>query len=170
MAYDPLLPAEIVPGEPTKSEIFTKVLNNQDQFDTDIAALQQTATIDIFDVKYTGEISQYTTAELNERSPMFKAPVSATFVSFVVTLLEASTSGTLEVEVDKSTDNGVNWTPLLSSAVTVTGTTVGSLSGAVNWVDVPSQSFAQNDLIRVRIPGLQVGQGAFHVSIYGELS
>lgn len=170
MAYVALDPAAIVAGKPTKEELFTQIRDNQEQFNTDITALQQTAVIDIFDFKVQGAIDQYTTGGLSDRLPIFKAPVSATFVSFVVTLLEASSSGTLELEIDSSIDNGINWTPLLSSSVDLTGTTVGSVSGSVNWVDVPSQSFAQNDLLRLRITGVQVNQGDFQVSVYGELS
>jgi len=170
MAYDPLLTSEIAAGEPTKEELFTKIKNNQDEFNTNILLLQGTSKIDVFDFRVAGAIDNYTTGAINSRMPVFKAPVDATFVSFVVTLLTASTSGTLEVEIDKSTDNGVNWTPLLSSPVELTGTTVGSVSGSVSWVDVPSQSFDQNDLIRLRITGVQVDQGEFHVSVYGELS
>jgi len=170
MAYTPLLVSEIAAGEPTKEELFTKIKNNQDSFNTDIALLQGTAKIDIFDFKVTGSPNDYSTTELSDRMPVFKAPVAAQFVSFVVTLLTVSTSGTLEFELDKSTDNGINWTPLLSSSVDLTGTTVGSVSGAVNFVDVPSQSFVQNDLFRLRITGIQADQGDFHLSIYGELS
>jgi len=170
MAYDALLNSEIVAGEPTKEELFTKIKNNQDSFDADITLLQGTAKIDIFDIKITGSIENYTTGEITSRMPVFKSPVAATFVSFTMTLLTASTSGTLSVEIDKSTDDGVNWTPLLTTPVTLTGTTVGSVSGSVSWVSVPLQSFLQNDLFRLRIPGVQVGQGDFNISIYGELS
>lgn len=170
MAYDPLLASEIAAGEPTKEELFTKIKNNQDQFDSDIQLLQGTSKIDVFDFKVNGFIDSYSTTEIDERMPVFKAPVSATFVSFVVTLLTASTSGTLEVEIDRSDDNGINWTPLLNTPVELTGTTVGSISGSVDWVDVPSQSFSQNDLMRIRITGVQAGQGDFHVSVYAELS
>ena len=170
MAYDALTAADLVAGEPTKEEIFTKIRANQESFDTDIEALKQTSKIDIFDIKYAGEVNQYTEAYLTSLSPTFKAPVSATMVSFVVTLLTASTSGNLDIDIEKSTDNGINWTPLLNNPVQVTGATVGSVSSTVDWVDVPSQSFAQNDLLRIVISGIQVDQGNFHISIYGEIA
>lgn len=157
-------------GKPTKEEIFDYIKANQESFNTDIEALKQTSVIDVIDAKIAGSINDYDEAAIQRRMPVFKAPVAATMTSFVVTLLEASTSGTLQVEVEKSTDNGANWSPLLTSPVEVTGTTAGSISGAVNWINAASQDFAQNDLIRISIPGLQVGQGAFHVSIYGELA
>jgi hypothetical protein len=170
MAYTPLNITDIEAGKAVKEELWQTIKDNQDSFNTDIEALKQTSVIDIFDTKFNGQINEYSISEINERVPTFKAPVAATFTSFIITLLTASTSGTLEIEVDRSTDNGINWSPLLSTPVELTGITVGSVSGTVNWIDVPSQSFNQNDLIRMRITGVQVDQGDFHLSIYGELS
>lgn len=170
MPYTALNPADIIAGKPTKEEIFTTIRDNQESFNTDIEALKQTSAIDIFNIKFSGSIDQYTLAEISERVPVFRAPLSATIVAFKIVLLADSTSGVLEVEIDKSTDEGVNWTPLMASPVEVTGLVTGSVSGAVSFVDVASQSFDQNDLIRLRIVGAQVDQGEFHVSIYGELS
>lgn len=170
MAYTAINLADIQAGKPTKEEIFTRIRDNQESFNTDIEALKQTSTIDVFDVRYSGSIGDYSQSELDSATPTFKAPVGATITSFVVTLLEASTSGTLEIDIEKSTDNGINWTPLLSNPVEVTGATVGSISSTVDWVDVPSQSFDQNDLLRLRISGIQVDQGDFHVSVYAEVS
>lgn len=168
--YSALDPSAIEVGDPVKKELFDTIRANQECFNTDIQALKQTATIDIFDVKFGGEINDYSASEILSRIPTFRAPVSATIVAFKIVLLAVSTSGNLEVEIEKSTDEGINWTPLLNNPVTVTGTTVGSVSGTVDWVDVPSQSFNQNDLLRLKITGTQVDQGEFHVSIYGEVS
>ena len=170
MAYDPIIDAWIQAGKPTKEEIFQYIKDNQESFNTDIELLKQTAVIDVFDSKIAGAINDYTQSQIQRQMPVFKAPVTASIVSVVVTLLEASTSGTLQIELEKSIDNGANWSPLLSSPVEVTGTTQGSISGAVNFIDVASQDFNQNDLLRIVIPGLQVDQGAFHVSVYAELA
>lgn len=170
MAYIAIPDADIEAGKPTKEEIFQRIKANQESFNTDIEALKQTAAIDIIDVHINGKITQYTQSQIQERMPVFKAPVDATITSVVITLLESSTSGTLEVDIQKSTDNGVNWSTLLTSPVEVTGTSVGSLSGAVNFINAAAQNFNQNDLLRIAIPGLQTNQGGFHVSIYGELS
>ena len=170
MAYDPVLDAWIQAGKPTKEEIFEFFKANQESFNTDIEALKQTAQIDIIDTKISGSITDYTQAEIQKRMPVFKAPVDSKMTSVVVTLLEASTSGTLQVDIEVSTDNGVNWSTRLTSPTSLTGLIVGSLSGAVNFINVAAQSFNQNDLVRVSIPGVQVGQGSFQISIYGELA
>lgn len=170
MAYVVIPATDIEVGDPVKKELFDTIRSNQEGFNTDIEALKQTATIDVFDVKFGGNITDYNASEVAERIPVFRAPVSAQMVAFKVVLLTASTSGNLEVEIEKSTDEGVNWTPLLNTPVQVTGTTVGSVSGTVDWVDVPSQSFSQNDLLRLKITGTQVGQGEFHISIYAEVA
>lgn len=169
MAYTPLNTNDIQAGKPTKEEIFDTIRSNQESFNTDIEALKQTSTVDIFNVLFSGDINNYSLAEVTERVPVYRAPVGATIVNFKATLLEASTSGTLEIEIERSTDDGVNWTPLLNSPVELTGTTVGSISGAVDFTSAAAQEFNQNDLLRVRITGVQVDQGSFHISISGEL-
>lgn len=170
MSYTAITNAEIEVGQPVKKELFQKIKDNMDSFNTDIENLKQTGIIDIMNVRFSGSIEQYSSSEVANRIPIFKAPVSASIVSVVATLITASSSGTLSFALDKSTDNGVNWTPLLSSDVQLTGTSVGSLSGSVNWVDVPSQSFDQGDLIKLRITGVQSSQGNFHIHIYGEVA
>lgn len=170
MPYSPLPPEWIEAGKPTKEEIFDNFKENQESFNTDIEALKQTATIDILDFSVTGYISDYTSGELTGFIPTFRAPVSGTITQVLLTLLSASTSGTLQIQMDKSTDNGVNWSPLFSAPVQITGTAIGSISGAVAFVNPASQLFDQNDLLRVRIVGVQVNQGKFHISVYGELT
>jgi len=170
MAYSKIPDALIQIGEPVKKEILQNIQDNQEGFNTDIEALKQTSVFDIFNCKFSGSFVNYSAAELEEFYPVFKAPVGLTMTSFVVTLLKPSTSGTLGITVEKSVDNGVNWVPLLSGPVEVTGLTTGSISGAVNWIDVPSQSVGQNELLRLTMDTLQVDQGDFSVSIYGELS
>lgn len=170
MAYTPIPLAWIQAGQPTKEEIFQYLRDNQESFNADIELLKQTSQIDIIDVKISGYPQDYTTAQNQNFMPVFKSPVQGTITSVVVTLLEASTSGVLQIDIEKSTNNGVSWSPLLSSPVQVSGTAAGSISGAVNFINTAAQSFNQNDLIRIVLTNAQTGQGAFHVSIYGELT
>lgn len=170
MAYNAIPDAWIEAGQPTKEEIFQYIKDNQESFNTDIELLKQTAAIDIIDVKIAGSISDYTQSEIQLRMPVYRAPVAGTITSVVIALLEASGSGTLEVDLQKSTDNGANWSTLLTSPVELTGTSVGSLSGAVNFINAAAQDFNQNDMIRIAITGTKTNQGAFHASVYGELA
>jgi hypothetical protein len=170
MAYTVIPAAWIEAGKPTKEEIFEYIRNNQESFNTDIEGLKQTARIDILDFKVSGFISDFTVAELDKWTPMFRAPVSGTITQVLITLLTVSTSGLLQLHIDKSTDNGINWAPLLSTPVEISGTAIGSISGAVNFVSPASQLFNENDLLRLRVAGTQVNQGEFHVSVYGELT
>lgn len=170
MAFTTIPPSWILAGNPTKEELFQYIKDNQDCFNVDIELLKQTSAIDIIDVAIDGFPSDYTTSELQEYMPVFKAPVSGSITSVVLTLMQASTSGTLQIDIEKSIDNGANWSPLLTSPVEITGTAAGSISGAVNFINTAAQDFNQNDLIRIVYTGSQVNQGAFHVSIYGELA
>lgn len=168
--YIPLVDADIEAGKPVKEELFQRIKENQDCFNTDIELLKQTAGIDIFNIKFSGEIGQYSLAEVANRVPVYRANLTAQITQFKVSLLSGSTSGTLEVEIDKSTDEGANWTPLLDSPVELTGLIPGSISGNVNFTNVSSQNFNQNDLLRLRITGLQLDQGEFHIAVSGEIA
>lgn len=170
MPFLPVPPAWIQAGLPTKEELFQYIVDNQDSFNTDIEALKQTSTIDIINTKISGSIDQYPQIEIDERMPVFKAPVSGTITSVTITLLAVSTSGILQMDIQKSTDNGVNWSTLLTSPVEVTGFTVGSIQGSVNFINSAAQDFNQNDLLRITFPGVQTDQGEFQVSLYGEVS
>lgn len=170
MAYDPLNDADLAAGKPTKTEIFQKIKANQEDFNSRINLLGGTAKIDMFDIRFAGKINQYSQSEIQSYLPVFKAPVDASIVSVVITLLSPSTSGTLSLQIEKSTDNGINWTPLLTTPVALTGTTTGSISGAVTFDGPTANEFLQNELIRIRFVTTQVNQGEFHVSIYAELS
>lgn len=170
MAFLGLPLSWIQAGKPTKEEIFQYIRDNQESFNTDIEALKQTSIIDIIDTNVGGSISDYTTDEIQVNMPVFKAPVSGSITSVVMSLLTASTSGTLSVDLQISTDNGANWSDLLTTPVTLTGITPGSISGSVNFINAAAQNFSQNDLIRIRIPTTQVDQGQFHISVYGEVA
>ena len=170
MPFLPVPPAWIEAGLPTKEELFRYITDNQDSFNTDIEALKQTAVVDIIDSQIAGSVGDYSAAEINTAMPTFKSPVDVNITSVVVSLLEPSTSGVLAIDLERSTDNGANWSSVLSSNVELTGLTAGSISGAVNFINVAAQALSQNDLFRVQVSTLQVGQGSFHVSVYGELS
>lgn len=105
MAYTPLNTADIAAGKPTKEEIFDTIKSNQDSFDTDIEALKQVSTLDMFNVRFSGDIENYSLAEISNRIPVFRAPVAATIVNFKAVLLSVSTSGSLTLEIDKSTED-----------------------------------------------------------------
>lgn len=168
MPYTPLDVADIAAGKPTKEEIFQTIHDNSEYFNTSIDALQQTAIVDVFNIKFGGNIDQYSENQISERIPVYRAPLDGTLLSFVITLLSPSTSGTLEIDIEKSTDDGVNWVSLLDNPVALSGTTTGSLSGTVDWTSPSAQDFEQTDLLRITVVNTQVDQGEFQVAIYAE--
>lgn len=168
MAYTAITAADIVASKPTKEEIFQTIRSNQESFNADVENLKAARKFDMFNLMFTGDISNYSAASYVSRIPIYKAPQDAKIVSFVVTLLAVSTSGTITFEIEKSIDDGQNWNTVLTAPVTLTGTTVGSKSGSVSFI-TGAEEFNQNELIRVRITTIQTDQGEFHVSMYGEV-
>jgi len=168
--YIALRDEDIEAGKPTKEEIFKRIQENQDCFNTDIELLKQTAGLDIFNIKFAGNIGQYSLQEVSQRVPVYRANLAATITQFRIALLSSSTSGIIQVELERSTDEGANWSGLLLSPVELTGVIPGSVSGNVNFISPASQEFNQNDLLRIRIIGLQLDQGEFHIAVSGELA
>ena len=169
MAYNPVDETWLEAGEPTRKEIFQRFKANQDFFDAQIEALAQTARVSCWNLTVGGSINQYTTAQINARLPRYAAPVAAKLVEVKMTLLVASGSGTLSLNVLKSTDGGVTFNTVLTSNVELTGTTVGSTSGAVVFISEPAQFFNQGDILAIELPTRQASQGRFQVEIYAEL-
>jgi FlaG/FlaF family flagellin (archaellin) len=170
MPFTSIPPSWIQAGKPTKEELFQLISDNMEQFNTDIAALQQTSVVSIFDVKISGFPQNYTSSDVTERLPVFKAPITGSITSVVISLLSTSSSGSASMDIQKSTNNGASWSSILSTPVVLSGTTVGSVSGAVNFVSLAAQQFNQNDMLRITFSSFQVDQGNLHVSIYGEVA
>lgn len=169
MAYTTIPPEWIEAGEPTRKELFERIKDNQDFFDEAVDSLSQTSKVSMFNLTIGGEINQYTLAQINERMPVYAAPLGARIVEVKATLLSASGSGTFAFDIQKSTDNGVNFNTILTADVTLTGTAVGSQSGAVNFISAVTQEFEQGDFIKVVIEGVKASQGDVLLEIYSEL-
>jgi hypothetical protein len=163
-----LTAAEIAAGQPTKEEIFEKIKANQEEFETNISNLQASSSkVDVFNLSYSGNMDDYDISDLNDRTPVFKAPSDFSIVQIQSTLLQASTSGTLEFTIERSDDDGQNWTAILTAPVELTGNAVGDTSAAPSFV-VNGEQISQNDLLRITFTGQQVDQGDFQISVYGE--
>lgn len=161
-----LTPAEIAAGQPTKEELFTKIRDNQLEFESNIASLQSGASkTQIFNLAYTGYMDDYDITDLNERTAVFSAPNGFEIVQFKISLLSASVSGTLGVIIEKSTDDGANWTSIMTSTLQLTGTTAGSVSGVPSF---SNDAVNQGDLLRLTFQSQQVDQGDFKITVYGE--
>jgi hypothetical protein len=171
MAYVPILDEWIEAGKPTKEEIFQYLKANQEYFNTSIDALSQTATFSLYNLTVGGSVNQYTTAQINARFPIFRAPVNAEINDIRITLLATSSSGNLTLQVERSTNDGVSWNPLLTgSGTTLTGTAVGSQNGAVTFIAIDSGIFQQGDLFRIVLNSIKSTQGQFHVNITAEVA
>lgn len=169
MPYTAMPPEWIEAGKPTKEEIFQNLKENQESFNADIEALKQTSRMDIMDFTVSGYPSSYSSSELQQFLPVFRSPAQLNIVNILITLLGTSYSGNLQLQFYKSVDNGVNWSPVLTTPVQVSGLVAGSINPSVAFVDANSQKLDENDMLRCEIVGLQVSQGAFHISVYGEL-
>jgi len=170
MPYMPIPAAWIEAGKPTKEEIFEYLSSNQESFNADIELLKQSSTISVFNARIHGSFSEYDEAELVNILPVFRAPVTATITEVRLAGLESGNgSGTLSIQLDKSTDGGFIWNPILAAPVTMSAFNAGGSSGGVSFV-TGGADFSQNDMIRIRIISSTSTLKSFHINVYGELA
>ena len=120
---------------------------------------------------------------------VFKASNNFVLTEFRVTLVQnagvgangwyASSSqfGTLEIDLQKSVDDGISW-----QTVCLTRPSIGTASGSVIGdnvangtyplasIDPAAQEIAIGDLLRLVVTSKKQRQGSFHIHVYGELS
>lgn len=168
MAYTALNTTDIEAGKPVKEEIFDQIRTNQEHFNSELTGLSGTSKVDIFNMRLIGDMSHYSISGLNTRLPVFRAIQDADpgVIEFKATLLTASSSGTLTLDLQKSTNDGVSYSSILAAPITLTGTTAGSQSSTPTFADA---TFNQGGMFRVIITTIQSGQGQIHISAYGEL-
>lgn len=170
MAYVELDDALIEVGEATKKEIFQRIKDNQVSFNSDIEALKQSSTVSVYNMTISGGLD-YSESQFQSFIPIYEAPVDFGIVGVSFVLLDDSTSGDLEIMLQKSSDDGLNWNNILTTNVAIDGAidgvTAGTRSGAVNFI-TDAQLISQGDLVRFNIKTVQVNQAPFHLSIYGE--
>lgn len=176
MTYTTIDPNDIEVGKPTKKKIFQTIKDNLDDHETRIDSLQAGASkIEVFNFEVFGYINDYNINELTSVG-IYEAPAAFTLSTITISLqnnpqfLQSSSDGVLEVDLQKSTDNGVTWNTILNTkpsigvGVSATGSksTNGSINSGLN-------SINQGDLLRVSITSLKNNQGSFNITAYGDL-
>lgn len=163
-------------GKALKKELFDYIKNNFDDHETRINSIEQGINkVEVFNGEVIGYISNYSVSELVGIGT-YRASQSFNIDEAKIIILNSSSSptissneGILEVDVEKSQDNGVTWDSIFTVRPKVDNgiSATGSESGAVTFSD---NAIAVDDLIRLNVTSKKDSQGSFLVSIFGTLS
>lgn len=168
MAYVTIPSGDLDVGDPIKKDIMDLIKDNLDDHETRINSIEGGFNkVSVFNGK-VANAGLYTSASTLEGLDVYTAPQAFTLTSAIVTVDVAGTSGTLEIDVQKSTDDGASWATVFSTKPSVA---FGAGNNSVSTNAVFSvTSVAAGDLLRLDISGFQVPQRAFWVYVIGELS
>jgi len=177
MAFISLPSTWIEVGRALKKKIFNNLKNSLDDHETRINGLEEGANkIELFNFEVMGYINHYSAAELVQIGT-FKAPIDLTIIEASLTLMNSSngptsnSDGYLEIDLQKSTDNGVTWNTILETKprIEVGVTDTGSVSGIVTFI-TNGENINADEIVRVNVTSKKDTQGSFLITVYGEIA
>lgn len=158
MAFSAITTPQIQVGEPTKKELFQKTKDNFDDHETRILDLEASAVSTFpfsFVIKDSGVVGD-DVAEI-------RVPFNITVTSVVLTVIDAGTAGTLDIDVLSNQSgsfatilSGGNLTRIFSA-----GDRSSATSSGITGADIDSGKF-----LRLDIDGVQTAMRDAFVTIY----
>lgn len=157
MAFSAITTAQIQIGEPTKKEIFQKTKDNFDDHETRILDLEGAATATFpmaFVVRDSGSVY--------DAASYIRVPFDITVTSVVLTVLDAGSAGTLEIDV-KSNQGG-------PFSTIISGGNLTRIFSAGDFSSVTSSGIATADIdsgkiLRLDVVAVQTGMRDAFVTI-----
>jgi hypothetical protein len=157
MAFSTLTAAQIAPGEATKTELFVKIKDNFDDHESRISDVEaaSTATIPLgFLIEDEGGVV--------DAAAYIRVPVNITITNVQLTVMEAGTSGTLEIDIQGKHGAGA-FATILSSNITV-GFGSGDFFTA-SAAGITDDEFSTGDFLRLDVKALQTNMVDAYVTI-----
>lgn len=151
--------AQIAAGEPTAQELFTKIKNNDDDFDSRLNVVE--GAINTFPPIRFGVINYIANLPATEVD-VERIPYNITLLSGRILVFDAGSSGTLSVDLEYKRGVGA-WTTIFSVTPSVAYTAGNYALSSDGVIAVPS--LLLGDLLRLNINSGQVGNRAFSVLV-----
>ncbi len=177
MAFTTIPSSWIEAGKALKKRIFQRISDNFEDHETRINNIESgVSKVEVFNFEVMGFINNYTVSELVQIGT-HRAPNSYTITEAKLTLMNgssgasSSSAGVLEMDIEKSLDNGVTWNsiflvrPSIADGVSATG----SESSLITFVPT-GEDISADDLLRVNVTSKKDTQGSFLITVYGDLS
>lgn len=178
MSFTTIPLTDIDVGQPTKASLFLTIKDDLDDHETRINSLEAGVNkVSIFNGEVIGYISHYSVAQLvgigtyRSTSNIIITEAKIILINSSQSPSISSSGGRLEINLDRSTDNGVTWSTILKTRPSIEAGTyaTGSTSGLVAFT-TGGELLNLNDLLRVSITSKKDTQGSFLIVVTGELS
>jgi hypothetical protein len=175
MSYNTIPETWINVGKAIKRRLFTYIKNNFDNHEGRINQLETNAQkVNVFNFEVMGYINDYTAYELTgiatyEAINPFNLTEARLILMNSPSSPNTSTSGSLEIVLEKSVDGGITWYNVLATVVSIPDgeNTTGYISEAAEFLD-GEELINTGDIIRVNVVSKKDVQGSFLIQVHGE--
>lgn len=160
MAFSALTTAQIAASEPVKQELWTKVKDNFDDHETRVTTLE--GSLQVFAPIEWRVFGAHWKTGSDTGLAFERITESITLTSGTLYIIDDGTSGTLTVDVQKSSSGGGSFSTIFSTKPTLAqgggnhGTNNGVLSTTV---------LVSGDILRLDVSAYQVGNIEFYVQL-----
>lgn len=155
MAYNPILPTEVIPGEPVTSEVLDKVRSNQNEFDSRITSLEGGGNT-VYPPLVMRIAGNYKNEPTSSTSLLTTANFNLTVTGVFLTCETAGSSGTTEIDIQYKR-GAAAWQSILSTLPSV-AYSAGNLATSTNAVLNPTYvEIEAGDFIRLVVTAKQGG-------------
>lgn len=175
MSYVPLDLNEIKAGEPLKEEILQKIKDNQDSFNNTLQGLEAGGTVVIANLLIQG-VSEPSTGVLESRMPIFRARFETRIIWWQLAFPNIhpddteNLTGTLNINIEKSTDIGDTWNEIWSSDLSTSDDGQGdSITASLTPSSTDSNVLQPGDMVRIKYNNRRNKEPNHHHLIIGEL-
>ena len=173
MSFVPLDLADLEAGKPVKKELWEQVKNNLDDLRSGLDGVEESAAFDIYNLTVTNPSNP---AAINRRLPVFRARtetrITGLNLSFPQVYNDESEdlTGTLEIDLEKSTDGGVTWNSILVSPIEATTEGVGDVITTIAFDTGDVELLDVGDMLRFRYhpTNIRTREPDHHILLTGE--
>lgn len=177
MAYSSIPSSWIEAGKALKKRILRTISDNLEDHETRINNVEAgVGKVELFNFEVMGFINNYRASELVQIGT-HRAPNNYTITEAKLILMNGSSSlqssndGILQIDLEKSEDDGVTWNTILQERPSIPDgvNSTGTESSLFSFVS-GGESVNKDDIIRVNVTSKKDTQGSFLILVYGDLS
>jgi len=160
MAFAAITSTEIQVGKPVTTNLFTKIKDNFDDHESRITATE--AAVQVFRPITFDFLGQ---SLVGDNQAVERVNFNISLLSARIFLIDNGSSGTLTVDIEKSTNSGASWASIFSTLPSITSASPDySLSTNQVFSTIPT-TFNTGDLIRINLDSVISGSNLWQFLI-----
>lgn len=177
MAYNVIPSSWIDVGKAIKKRMVSRLVANLEDHESRINNIEAgTSKVELFNFEVMGHVDHHPASKLLQIGT-YKANTDFTITEAKLVLMNntayptSSSTGVLEIDLEKSTDNGLTWNSILQKRPTIEDgvSSTGSESLLIQFV-TGGETINAGETVRVSVTSKKDTQGSFLIYVYGDLS